>query len=262
MFFTFFKSRKTSAKKVSEYYDEWTDRYLESYGETIQAYRPESDEEFFDALIKSIVLKNGMNILDAGCGVCGPSIYFANKLKLKIEAISISAEQVRIASEKIKHNNIEGLNVQEGDFHNLRDIFPINYFDKIFFLESLGYAHTPDIVIESAFKLLKPGGQIYIKDFYPLALKNSDYCKLQKNCLNELREIYKYNILDFSQTIQSLHSIGFKCDYIKKPSFSAENDCSFVFERQNGIVHLEKQQGWPFEPYEWLEMLFTKPFDS
>src|SRR5689334_6724984 len=66
----------THSKRVGEFYDQQHDAFLKVYGDTIQAFRTTDITKLLEYQARSMGLKNGMKILDAGCGICGPAIYF------------------------------------------------------------------------------------------------------------------------------------------------------------------------------------------
>src|SRR6187402_522398 len=104
-------------KEVEEYYNSNTAEYLSSYGKIIQAARPTSDNEFIKHISENIGIEDGMHILDAGCGVCGPAVEFAKLKKITIDAVTISEVQVLEARKHISENNLDlSINVKKGDF--------------------------------------------------------------------------------------------------------------------------------------------------
>ncbi|MCZ8284950.1 MAG: methyltransferase domain-containing protein, partial [Bacteroidia bacterium] len=120
-----------------------------------------------DYQIDVIGLKSGITALDAGCGVCGPAVYFAQKTGCRIEAITISGVQAEKAREHIaKQGAGDRVNVREGDYHTLEQYYPENSMDAVYFLESFGHAKSHEQALDSAWKVLKPGGVIYIKDLF------------------------------------------------------------------------------------------------
>src|SRR4051812_44070053 len=95
--FIIYRSRKSPVKKtgfpehkkdVGAFYNEQTENFLRIYGKVIQAFRTKNVNTLLDHQIKEIGLSTDMNVLDAGCGVCGPAIYFAGKTGARIEAIT------------------------------------------------------------------------------------------------------------------------------------------------------------------------------
>src|SRR6187402_2801044 len=58
---------------VAAFYNQNTDKFLEVYGEVIQAFRTKDVSIYLDYTIENAELKDGQKILDAGCGVGGPA---------------------------------------------------------------------------------------------------------------------------------------------------------------------------------------------
>jgi hypothetical protein len=46
--------------------------YIRCYGDVLQSYRPFDFNQMMHDEMQRMRLTNGMKILDAGCGVCGP----------------------------------------------------------------------------------------------------------------------------------------------------------------------------------------------
>ncbi len=249
---------KQHTDKVKTYYDKMTRSYLQIYGEVIQAFRPSRTKNLLKYIAISSGLKKNMNILDAGCGVCGPAIYFAKNYKVNIDAITISPIQVEIAQQEINKNKLgKYINVIEGDYHKLNQYYTVpNKYDLIFFLESLGHSTQPETIINQAFNLLKKGGKIYIKDFYK---KNSINLHTQQNIdqvIQSINKHYEYNTLELTNIINSLRSAGFEIDFIKKFDFKDDISIRFEFEQHHNIdIFGEIPE---FYPAEWLEICCTK----
>lgn len=247
-----------NSKAVEKYYDEWTSKYLEVYGDVIQAYRPLSTADLLDYTIESAGLANEMQVLDAGCGVCGPAVHFAKKLPgLILQAITISEVQVNEGKKRISEAGLEHrINVQKGDYHFLDQQFAGQAFDMVLFLEALGHAAEPDQVINAAAALTKPGGYIYIKDFFPLETKDQFLQNRINEVVGNINEMYSYNVLDLHQTLSSLRKAGFLIDFIKRPAYESDINIRKAFEDKFGIdTHAGKQE---FLPAEWLEIKCQK----
>jgi cyclopropane fatty-acyl-phospholipid synthase-like methyltransferase len=82
-----------NSTETATFYDKNTDKFLNVYGEVIQAFRTKNVNDYLDYTIESAELKDGQSILDAGCGVGGPASYFASKLKCTIQGLTISNVQ-------------------------------------------------------------------------------------------------------------------------------------------------------------------------
>ncbi len=265
----FSKASNTSVKnhvkhpvsdEIETYYDNRTDDYVRDYGDIIQAARPASDEEFINFLVESIGLQEGMRLLDAGCGVCGPAIGIAKSRNVIIDGITISKKQV---DESRKNIEKEGLSDRirpiKGDFHKLQEYYSPVSFDIIYFLETLGYAENIRTVLEGSLKVLKAGGYIYIKDFFLVPLVNKEHEKIRQHSLEEIRNQYHYKVPNLTKLISELRSLGLYIEYVRKLDFKEDFAKAAAFEKNNedhqiytNVIHNE------FQLFEPLELKFKK----
>ena len=236
-----------------------TSGYLETYGETIQGCRIKDQDA--DALneyfMKSSGLHDGMKIIDAGCGVCGPALYFAENLDIHIEAITNSSVQQEIAEERIRTADLSyKINVTKGDYHNLDNYYRIGGFDQILFLESLGHARDIFLVIRSAYDVLRSGGYIFIKDYFPLYYyRGKDKTRLKK-VIRNLNKSFCYNTLDLNHCLTALRQTGFEIIFIRKPDYPIDFEVSYTFEDK---FNIDVWQGKDhFKVAEWLEIKCRK----
>ncbi len=248
----------STPEEVAAYYDRMTSSYLNTYGPIIQAYRPTDDELLNEHILRSVNLEDGMKVLDAGCGVAGPALSFAKRKNVDIDAITISEVQVAEGLKSIEKALVKGrINLKVGDYHQLEDMYTNDTFDVVLFLESLGHSHDPSRVISSCYSILKPGGCIYIKDFYPLVIPASKRKEKQDRIIERINEAYSYNVLDLNQTLTNLRQAGFEIDFIRRFEFEDDIKARSAFEDVNGI---KLYDGEPeFRIAEWLEIKCTKP---
>ena len=150
---------------VGEFYDEYTDKFLKVYGQVIQAFRTHDVTKLLDYQIGVMQLREGMKVVDAGCGVCGPAIYFAQKTGVEIHAVTISREQYEQSVAAVKAAGLEHrVFVYHGDYHDLEKVTGRKDVDVVYFLESFGHSPQHALAVDSAWKVLKQGGLLYIKD--------------------------------------------------------------------------------------------------
>ena len=252
------KNLQQQTGKAKNYYEQWNDKYMEIYGDVIQALRPSQKDELLNYISESAGLKDGMKIIDAGCGVCGPAEFFAKKFNIQIDAITISPQQVKIAEEKIKDVGLfEKVKVTEGDYHFLERYFQKDTYDAVLFLESLGHAANPAQAIESAFQMLKKGGFIYIKDFFPRETDDPALTERIRKTIQNMNDEYSYNTLDLHETLTALRKTGFAIRSIKSPDFKSDTSVRAAFEEK---FNIEVFEGGEFEPAEWLEIKCEKYF--
>jgi len=253
---------KMKPEEVGHYYDDWLNRYQEVYGDTIQSYRTENIEMLHQYIMKSAGLKDGMKILDAGCGVCGPAAYFAQKLDIHIDAITISEKQVKEAKTKINEDGLQDkIYVIAGDYHLLDKIYPENHFDAVLFLESYGHAQNHKKVLTAASKVLKKGGYIYIKDYFKKDMpKNLFQKQLIKMGIQNMDSIYRYNTPDLYHTIYIMRQLNFELRWLRIPDLPEWDNNKVIqefhvknnIEMYNGNDKLYDQNNGRFivDPYE------------
>jgi cyclopropane fatty-acyl-phospholipid synthase-like methyltransferase len=242
---------------VQKYYDEKTYIYLKIYGNVIQAFRPSSEKSLLKYLSKSIGFKKGQNILDAGCGVGGPAIYFASEYNITIDGITISSVQATIANEQIKKKKLEKrVSIIQGDYHKLQETYPSKKFDGILFLESLGHSDNAREVIRQAAFLTLPGGFIYIKDFFRKESNDTGFQKKTDTVIERMNLHYQYNTLKLLPILEELRANNFEIEFIKKFDFKDDTNIRAKFETYEGIHIFEGFE--EFWPAEWLEIKCTK----
>lgn len=250
-------------KDVAKFYNEQTDNFLKVYGEVIQAFRTKNVSTLLDYQINTIGLKENLKVLDAGCGVCGPASYFADKVKCHIEALTISKRQVELANEKIASRKLENyLKVKEGDYHYLENYYPANSFDVIYFLESFGHAVSQEQVLHSVWNVLKPGGSVYIKDlFIKKTPSKSMEVAIQKE-LNNINNAYHYNVPDLNTILDIARKKGYIISSIKTidiPLEEFENlTISNEFQELTGINKIDNLREYVF-PVDFFELKLIKP---
>jgi ubiquinone/menaquinone biosynthesis C-methylase UbiE len=111
-------------------------------------------------------IQEGMRILDAGSGFCGPSIHLCEIVRdLSIEAITLSKTHACHANELVAAAGYsDRIHVTLGDYHSLP--FPDRSFDIVLFLESVGYSYDPARLFPETKRVLRHNGKLYIKDMF------------------------------------------------------------------------------------------------
>jgi len=202
-------------------------------------------------------MKEGMRVLDAGCGIGGPAILMAKLGNVIVEAITISGKQAVSAIQSVEAQGCGSrVNVTEGDFHHVADIFGPEHFDVVVFLETVSHSHDWPRLFEEVCKVLKPNGTLYIKDFF---LMNSDdplmmeqirvatvntnrYCRLWIRGMEELIATIEANgfVLESTTDLNGMvfHDIG--------RGFTTANDLD-VYEGGDRIGYLD-----------WRDLTFRK----
>ena len=244
---------------VKRYYEAKTAAYLEGFGEVFQGSRPASTRELLKYIIDAADLSNGLRVLDAGCGVCGPSIFFAKKRKLAIEALTISPAQAIAAQERVHALGLgKRITVREGDFQRLAEIYEPNSFDRVLFLETICHARSYRTVLEQTMHVLKPGGMLYIKDFYCQDFRSKPHLvEAQLEDLRALNRVYCLALPDLPSLLDLVSELGFTLEYLRKPTYDAVYEPWIEFDKATGLPWAPKLPY--FEVIAGVELCCRKP---
>ena len=97
-------------------------------------------------LFKSLNLRAGAIVLDAGCGIGHVAIYIAKK-GLRVIGINIINYHLTKAKRNIKAVNCkQQIFIQKMDYYYL-DRLPSNLFDGVYTMKTLIYATDPELVL-------------------------------------------------------------------------------------------------------------------
>jgi len=234
---------------VVDHYEKYTPIYHEVYGEVFQAGRPHNVEELLEHEMNSMGLQDGQHVLDAGCGVCGPSIWFAKHKKITLDAITISQTQVELARKAVSLAGMaDRIKVQAGDYHKLEEIYPANSFDCVFFLESICHAESYKRVLASCLKVLKPGGCVYIKDYALKDFRDDPVThKRAGEFLAKVHAEYTATFLHKLELAAMLAKLGYQVELLELLPFVGENEDLSVqvgFEQRVGFKWREGLDFW------------------
>lgn len=213
---------KYRAKQVSNYYNEWSHKFL-NITDTFQGFRTENIDETHAYTVQLAGLQNSTNILDAGCGVGGPSFYFAKHLKSQIYSLTNSEVQIQIINERKAKEGLDNVHPTLGDYHHITDLFKPAFFDTVLFLESLGHSYYPQKAVSNAFAALKPGGTIYIRDHYIITGNNEEEERRIQELTKESNRTYVYNTGNLKDMVGYLEKAGFTVQFTQKPALQFFN---------------------------------------
>lgn len=260
------QSVPSTPEQVGAFYNNTTDKFLQVYGEIIQAFRTRRVEDYLDYTIRQAQLADGQKILDAGCGIGGPSAYFATHIQSDFTGITISDEQVRKAKDFIQTKTLRGtVQVQKGDYHQLDQQFLPDTFDRILFLESFGHSYDHTLVIEQAHQVLKPGGILYIKDLFRREAPNPEDGQRIDQIIREINRAYCYNVADLYVVLRTLRRLNFIILSVQTPDVPIESfehlTISNNFQELFDIAKIISWENYVF-PIDFYEIRAMKaPFD-
>jgi len=196
---------------VRSYYDRANPSYLEHMGTTFQAcmFRQETSLDRNNQsnlwFAERAGIKAHQIVLDAGCGVCGPAMDIARHFNIVVNAITISSVQARTAKKLIQENNLDDqVRVIIADYHCLP--FPANSFDVVYFFESASHSNNLIQLFTNVFRVLRPGGLLYVKDVY---LRDQNLSELERRAITEASKAYALNPTTIEKTQEFIDRAGF-----------------------------------------------------
>lgn len=156
--------RNEYATLTRHYYNLATDLYENGWGQSFHFSRYSKNEPFKQAMARhehylalKMGLKEGMNVLDVGCGVGGPAREIAKFTGCNVMGFNNNDYQIERGTAYAKN---EGLDKQiaftKGDFMQMD--FPDNSFDAVYAIEATVHAPSLEGIYSEIFRVLKPGG--------------------------------------------------------------------------------------------------------
>lgn len=139
-----------------------------------------------------------LQILDAGCGVGGTSIYLAEKYpQVSFTGITIVPTHTTMAERFAAKRQVTE-NTQFLLQNYCHTSFPDNTFDGIIALESINYAPRNKDLLQELYRVLKPGGRLVVIDGFrtnkpiPPRLKKIYQIWLDGRALVDLESIHEF----------------------------------------------------------------------
>jgi len=145
----------------NEFYSLWLDRdhmqYTCSYFPSTDMTIEQSQEAKLHHVCRKLQLKEGDEVIEAGCGWGGLARFMAREYGARVRAYNISHEQILFARDKAKEEGLDGrVEYIEDDYRNARG--ECDVFVSVGMLEHVGTANYPALgaVID---KCLRPDGR-------------------------------------------------------------------------------------------------------
>jgi ubiquinone/menaquinone biosynthesis C-methylase UbiE len=252
-----------TALDVGAFYNQTTHQFLEVYGQVIQAYRTLNIEQLLHHEAQAMGLKPGMKVVDAGCGVCGPALFFAEHYGVEIIALTISETQKQLAEQAIRNaGRSRQIQVLLLDYHEMGNHLPAQSFDRVYFLESFGHSPDQRRALTHAWHLLKPGGSLYIKDLFLREWPIEEDLPALHEQVRIINEAYCYNIPNLYNVLYTIRKLGLLITFVRDLHFDIKDfenlTISNDFQNLFNIAKIDTWTTYVF-PVDFYEILTTRP---
>ncbi|MEZ5321311.1 MAG: methyltransferase domain-containing protein [Microthrixaceae bacterium] len=216
---------------VAAYYDDWNDRYEAVFGDVFQHLKAADHPQLLGHMAEVAELADGDRIVDAGCGVCGPARFMARRNDVTIDAVTVSPRQADRAAELVARDGLEDrITVHTGDFHRLGTFLAPGTYDLVYFLEALVHSHEPRQAIAAAFEVLRPGGRLYVKDFYRARTDDPEWQRVVDECVEATNRICHLTIRNGADMLDWIADAGFEIEVsqpLDVPAYSIDDGHEF-----------------------------------
>lgn len=173
-------------KNIVEYYEDSENAYKDAwdlsnsmaihYGywdEKVKTFS-QSLQRMNEVMAEFAQINSNDEVLDAGCGVGGSSIFLATSFRCKVTGITLSEKQMQQALQNAKRKHVDHfIDFKVMDF--CKTDFPDQSFDVVWACESICYADDKKKFIQEAYRLLKPGGRLVVADGFVTNFENNDH---------------------------------------------------------------------------------------
>jgi len=201
---------------VSTFYDSVTDLYEFGWGESFHfaprhalESREQSIARFEHFIATKLDLKDGMRVLDIGCGVGGPQREISRFSGAKVTGVNISELQVAKGKKYNKQYGLDHLcDMMVGDFHKLP--FEDGTFDAVYCIEASCHSPHREKVFAEAYRVLKPDGRFLTTEWC-----TTDKYDPQNSVHQKVKEDIEYgnglsNTISTKESLKKLKDVGFQ----------------------------------------------------
>lgn len=182
-------------------------------------------------------------VLDAGCGIGGSSIWMAKQHGNRVTGITISAAQACYAREHARRHGVaEVVNFEVADFCGTP--FEDASFDAVWALESSCHALNKGDFLREAWRLLRPGGRLVVCDGF-LLRRQFDERQWQAvvTCLNGWAVPNLCSRDEFSQLLERQGFQGIQCHDITEQTMASADYMYKVAKRLQPVQKLSQWLG-------------------
>ncbi len=122
-----------------------------------------AEHEMLSLTVERADLRNGMSILELGCGWGSLTLFMAERFpKSKITAVSNSRTQKEHIEREAKQRGLKNISVRTSD---MNDFTTPKKFDRVVSVEMFEHMRNYDALLGKITRWLKPGGKLFVHIF-------------------------------------------------------------------------------------------------
>ncbi|HAC64355.1 MAG TPA: SAM-dependent methyltransferase [Cyanothece sp. UBA12306] len=213
-------------QKIAQFYDTSSELWEKIWGEHMhhgyygrsgnyKINRRQAQIDLIEELLIWAKIEKVTNLIDAGCGIGGSTLYLADKFKAKATGITLSEVQAARATQRAENANLQAtVDFQVANALNMP--FPDNNFDLVWSLESGEHMPDKNQFLRECYRVLKPGGTFILATWCHRPT-NSLAGELTWDEKRHLQEIYRVYCLPYVISLPEYEKIaadsGFKDIY-------------------------------------------------
>ena len=160
-----------------------------------------------DQLLREMNVKPGETVLEVGCGTGRNLVILAKRHPdAHFFGLDASADMLEMADAKIdsaRLRNITLANALADDFYYVNTFEMTDRFDKIFFSYSISMIPSWRESIDNALSNLKPGGELFIVDFYDQKDLPRTFRKMLQNWLKAFHVQFWNDLMPYLGTLET-----------------------------------------------------------
>lgn len=128
-----------------------------------RGYQSPGQAEAVEKAAAKLGLRRGQRVLDVGSGLGGPAMHLASRYGVEVLGVDTAAAMVELSEERRQESGLVGVSFRPGDVRELG--LPHGSFDVVWTRDTILYVEDKGAVWHEVFRLLRPGGQLYVADF-------------------------------------------------------------------------------------------------
>lgn len=160
-----------------------------------------------DQLLHDMEVKPGETVLEVGCGTGRNLVILAKRHPdAHFFGLDASADMLEMADTKIdsaRLRNVTLSNMLAEDFYYVNTFEMTDRFDKIFFSYSISMIPDWRAAVDNALNNLKPGGELFIVDFYDQKDLPRTFRKMLQNWLKAFHVQFWSDLLPYLGTLET-----------------------------------------------------------